>query len=414
MEDHVTFLLGAGASLDGGLPLASEITNLAVDEINGKRPVRWNDPQVRALNFVVAMMVAYETRSGGLASSFPDIESVVSAVELLSERGNLEISPFVQSWDPQIDSLGLHGTRGANLVGFAKRITEMKPNDFQIQEILRTFVRSEIDRIPAGKIFADLRTALMKMLQKFLFLDDPSKVDYLIPLVELGREREITISTLNYDLTIESAASRSGIEVSTGVEKWGEDWTLRWLETGVNLVKLHGSIDWEAAYFPPSTSGGSLQFQHKGVRIVDPKVTSLEPPFVIYGRREKLRAEGPFMDLRNHYSNELRRSSHLVVIGYSFTDEHINKLIGSWLSTDERRKIVIVDPAFPTNFGGRDFLSEIWRNLTKNRQLVGGHLVVEDSRILPIREPARDAIAKVAVDCVGIDQLMKDWLTAQE
>ena len=67
-------------------------------------------------------------------------------------------------------------------------------------------------------------------------------------------------------------------------------------------------------------------------------------------------------------------------------------------------------PAYPINFGMRDFQSELWMKLTKNRQIAGGNLVVKNSRILLLRETTSEAIGKVSVDASDLDKLFADWL----
>jgi hypothetical protein len=64
---------------------------------------------------------------------------------------------------------------------------------------------------------------------------------------------------------------------------------------------------------------------------------------VIFGGRNKLTAEGPFLDLLVKFKENLDSHSHLLVIGYSFRDEHINQCIVRWLGTDVSRSITIVD-----------------------------------------------------------------------
>lgn len=46
----------------------------------------------------------------------------------------------------------------------------------------------------------------------------------------------------------------------------------------------------------------------------------------------------------------MSRAEKLIVIGYSFRDEHVNELIQRWTSEDVRRTITVVDPNFPKRF----------------------------------------------------------------
>jgi hypothetical protein len=64
---------------------------------------------------------------------------------------------------------------------------------------------------------------------------------------------------------------------------------------------------------------------------------------VIFGGRNKLTAEGPFLDLLVKFQSVLSENSHLIVVGYSFRDQHINRCIRRWLARDRSRCLTIVE-----------------------------------------------------------------------
>lgn len=67
-------------------------------------------------------------------------------------------------------------------------------------------------------------------------------------------------------------------------------------------------------------------------------------PAIIFGQRDKLTTDGPFLDLLRAFRDQLFKSSHLVVVGYSFRDTHVNNYIKYWFSRTENRKLTIIDP----------------------------------------------------------------------
>lgn len=73
----------------------------------------------------------------------------------------------------------------------------------------------------------------------------------------------------------------------------------------------------------------------------------VEPPMVIFGQRNKLTVEGPFLELLKQFDEQLQRTDLLTVIGYSFRDTHINFYITKYLN-QYKGKIRIVDPNFDT------------------------------------------------------------------
>lgn len=70
---------------------------------------------------------------------------------------------------------------------------------------------------------------------------------------------------------------------------------------------------------------------------------------LVFGERNKLTAEGPFLDLLAQFRLELEPAHRLVVVGYSFRDAHINEMIRRWVNGDRNRHVVVIDPNFPSN-----------------------------------------------------------------
>jgi hypothetical protein len=167
---------------------------------------------------------------------------------------------------------------------------------------------------------------------------------YLTPIVDLARKQgELVVATLNYDLTMEEAASRLGVPLSTGVAELSLTGQLEFGEALVKLLKLHGSIDWVR-----KPMGGYLQRVDLELD-TNPTYTAtananVSEPFIVFGAREKLQAQGPFLDLLAQFSAALQRSEHLVVVGYSFRDEHVNEYISRWVHGDDSRVVTVVNP----------------------------------------------------------------------
>ena len=74
---------------------------------------------------------------------------------------------------------------------------------------------------------------------------------------------------------------------------------------------------------------------------------SLQPLGLVFGLRGKLRPDGPFLAMLVEFWNWLLAAERLVVVGYSFRDEHINKLIEDWIGVRKGCVVEIVDPCVP-------------------------------------------------------------------
>src|SRR5271154_214641 len=96
--------------------------------------------------------------------------------------------------------------------------------------------------------------------------------------------------------------------------------------SGVNLLKLHGSVKWWWEALRTELPAG-LHYRSIS-EVSDDKIGDIinnwrHSPHrgpqlgVVFGGHNKLTAEGPFLDILSKTREELDRHSHLVVIGYS-------------------------------------------------------------------------------------------------
>ncbi|GAA4728353.1 hypothetical protein GCM10023350_09300 [Nocardioides endophyticus] len=394
----ITFLLGAGASAEAGLPMSRGITQLMIDRLSDER---WDRQAGYALNFVVSAIIADDGRSGHRPDELPDIERVASAIELLAGRSDLEISPFVASWEPALTALeaapprepmtlernlvrtltgqrpGSHAPAATEISGLLRQWSDAQtrrrslpsswsanfrkavapqPDGRELVKLLKQLIASQLpgQRSP---VFFRLLELLITHLGDILDIDDDSKFDYLTPLVQLDLPPGVplTIATLNYDLGVELVARRAGVEVSRGIEGWASSGLLNFTDAPVRLLKLHGSLDWErerrrSALAPRQSL------------VSDDSRT--DRPFLVFGQREKLRAEGPFLQLLEAFRTALYSAETLIVLGYAFRDGHINECVAGWLAGDARRRLIVVDPYFP-EFSGWGADADFRRDLLR-------------------------------------------------
>jgi hypothetical protein len=63
---------------------------------------------------------------------------------------------------------------------------------------------------------------MTQLLAEIVWLEDTSKVCYLLPLFYGAGEKPLTIATLNYDNAIELAAASANIPIEIGIEGWSQ------------------------------------------------------------------------------------------------------------------------------------------------------------------------------------------------
>ncbi|MCL4853981.1 MAG: hypothetical protein KJZ78_21685, partial [Bryobacteraceae bacterium] len=102
-------------------------------------------------------------------------------------------------------------------------------------------------------------------------------------------------------------------------------------------------------------------------------------PAVIFGHRNKLTADGPFLDLLQAFVQSLEGSTLLTIVGYSFGDGHINALIARWLNGNTSRRLRIVNRSY----------DKIESKFTKELRRLG------TDRVDIVTEDAATALAKI-------------------
>lgn len=388
-------LLGAGASVEAGVPGAFEMTRKLI-ELFGNNPMLSKHSKV--LRFAVGGLLFQQGINGNDPFTGVNVEDLFNAIQLLAGRQELEAAPFIGSWHPLVEGLDRINPKKTDLrrlqeviyksvtetmlevyptnsvsstakeidqtievmskggkpsKKLGKLLSEMIKSPFEILKTKRprydSKFNSEFSKIAEsnerpgeGQVFQKTTEIMTQMLAEIVWLEDPSKVCYLLPLFYGAGEKPLTIATLNYDNAIELAAASANIPIEIGIEGWSQSGQFPQIEKGIKLLKLHGSIDWsveEVLYTIEKPLPHQITKKVSAERI---KEIGFKPA-VIFGQRNKLTAKGPFLNLLRTFEQELDDSERLTVIGYSFRDEHINEFIAKWLNEDQNKKLRIIN-----------------------------------------------------------------------
>jgi hypothetical protein len=183
---------------------------------------------------------------------------------------------------------------------------------------------------------------MIAALQEAVSLEE-SSIDYLSPLLNIG-DAPIRIATLNYDLGVELLAKRAGLDLSTGVSMWTGAFGWEWKAgADIRLLKLHGSVDWYLGSRPVSGRMNEEEIvvtrEWRANELMNGELA------VIFGQRGKLRARGPFLAMLGGLDDFLVQTKHLVIVGYSFRDDHINTSLRRWFNHSDDPHVTIIDPA---------------------------------------------------------------------
>jgi hypothetical protein len=291
-EGDLIVLLGAGTSVEAGIPHSGEMVN----QVEGllQRDETWKR-YLALYQFIKASLISADVMKGKPAAC-PDIERIVNTLAELEKNTDCTLYPFISGWH--------------------QRFCDLAGRNF---ENVKSF-----------------RRLIIRQLRDWIAINSYSRSSYYEGLFRLRDELNfaIRIFSLNYDLCVEQNAQARPLEM--GFDRETESWDFRRFEareevaTHVYLYKLHGSITW----YRDRQEGNILKLS----------ATPHAEPDLIFGTDYKMQYIDPYL----FYAYELRRYSLeakiILTIGYSFRDEHINGIITQALRHDHNRILLAVSP----------------------------------------------------------------------
>ncbi len=293
-EDEIIILIGAGCSADAGIPTSTQMVKKVENLIKNNR--EW-EKYIDIFNYVKSAILYVDGIKGSFGNNF-DIERLVNVLGELEKKENSILYPFIGSWSP--------------------RLLEIAGYDFGI---IREF-----------------KQKILKELTKWV-----RKSNYYRKFFEFAREYTypLRIFSLNYDICIEKNKP-SGIDLERGFDPETKTWDWRRFERSevyepaIYLYKLHGSIDWKR--------------DKKEGNILKEVDRIPEEPDLIFGTDYKMQYVDPYL----FYAYEFRKYSLearvIIIIGYSFGDEHINSILKQALDNRNDRKLLIVSPRIDEDY----------------------------------------------------------------
>lgn len=289
----VVFLLGAGASMDAGMPSAAQLTASLREQLPSLKDMKGN---TRA---------EFSELFDALAEYEPEI------------RENYE--RFFE-W--------LTFLRQGQTGSFRKVVT------FKLDHRL-------VDAVPC--LVWSVKQAIWEILRSRHKCPtyQPGHLEILGDFLPM--EGRLSVFTTNYDLCIEDACRAGGIDVTTGFHPSSGQWNPSLFQrgaTGINLYKLHGSLNW-------GLSDDLSDLENRPLVERYPPEWNKEPELIL-GPGSKLQPDDPYAALYAEFHRAVRQAKVCVAIGYSFRDNHIKVPLRH--ASHRRTKIIDVNPS-PGNWG---------------------------------------------------------------
>ena len=148
------------------------------------------------------------------------------------------------------------------------------------------------------------------------------------------------IFTTNYDLSLEIFLRSQGIIFDEGFRQdaSGLSFADEWSRDGVQLVKLHGSINYYLM------EGGKVVKSNAPLKHTDIYGERVTEQMMIYPMGEKYATRLPFYELLGQLRSSLFTEPFCIVIGYSFRDTAITNAFLDAVRVNPQLRVMLVSP----------------------------------------------------------------------
>jgi hypothetical protein len=288
----IIFFLGAGASVDAGLPgvvgLVNEIWNSSKDKKN-------KDLSPKLLAIVKKILYVLKRWKTERNDKTPlDVEILLEAIEKIENLSEDVLSAF-----------------------YDNKNLKIKRHAFSTNDQLSTQI---------------------KRLIRNRFSDTRVKTDYLEPLQDFIIEHKpLSVFSTNYDVCIEQFCKNSGVKpVVDGFDpNWNPEREYKRVDdVKLQLYKLHGSITWYMSEEGDYTRSDII-IKHDRPIFIGGKQTV---PLILYPG-SKLKYIEPVIYMLFELGRQLDEVQYVFVIGYSFKDEHLARIFQ--YAAERNRKFVV-------------------------------------------------------------------------
>ena len=283
----VILFLGAGASVNAGVPETFGFLN------KFKESLAENPDQLKAYDKIIDILQKWRESQGSAAPEV-DVELLLETLERLETK-------------EQDILLRFHEISSYTLSGY----TLKKPLKDQLKDLIR-------------------QTGIVSA----------SKVSYLEPLLGfVGENRPLDIFSVNYDIAIEQFCSVYKREYTDGFDLYWDAKNFDRTDVDFRLYKVHGSILWyktDRGYYvklPTKTEASRVEL------ITGEQAVSL----MLYPMR-KWDYDEPLLEMLLKMKIALEKTHFVVVIGYSFRDDHIRRIFWDAARTNKRLTMILISP----------------------------------------------------------------------
>ncbi len=300
----VVVFLGAGASVEAGVPVSTGITRHLLEELE-------KESETELLRMIQFICDKLTSNSG---SPPVDIELLLRTATYLADRN---ADPLTESNANPLPKF---------VVSWCAELAAIDPGG---------------DGVLFRRLLREAKALLPRVLQPNKSVKYLSEINRLMNAFPKRKRFAPVIFTLNYDLCLEQSLNDANIKFTTGFEKgvWRPD---ALANPGIiRIFKLHGSLGWVRHPERRVIYDAYDSVQSDEILVESPEINHE----IIFAIDNKLQASQPFLWLFQQCAEIVMRSSYIICIGYSFRDAHVNEIIGQAMASDPAKHLIFVSPS---------------------------------------------------------------------
>jgi len=354
---HITFLLGAGASIPAGYSSTECLTDKVLASVGYFRHTDGNfnsgcDPSgLDQITPVVRRIIQwlYERnceyfhtyREESVKINYEHLYFLASQFyDDASELQNPALLPMINQLKSDMDTW-------PEFIEY--RAAHQHEIDDQYQLMINKFSEETCKYI---------ETIIKNALTK-----NPRTSDHLEIIKKVHNENSLNlqgIATLAHDTHVETYLRESGMTIADGFSSPIEGdpvriWRNQFSDEGcVPFLKLHGSVDWERLHLRKPEKFENLPSSGIGYKVSSDLNNSIyqfnedlgTPSLLLIGTFNKTAKYNwrLMLDIHYRFRQILAKTQILIVCGYSFGDKAINTQLVFWYRAERNRSIVVIDP----------------------------------------------------------------------
>lgn len=233
-------------------------------------------------------------------------------------------------------------------------LREWQNSDIDVELLLDTLTKLDAkEQEPILKFFEGGRFILSKYSEKRPIIEDlkdfikrkaiiesQERIRYIEPLLGFVEQyKPLDIFSVNYDTCIEQFCNVYKLNYQDGFDV---NWNPRVFEqenVDIRLYKLHGSIIWYR-----SDRSGYIKLpvmtEEAGIKLI----TGERAESLMLYPMQKFDYAEPLLELLIRFKNVMQNCKVLIVVGYSFRDAHIQRILLDAARQNRELTLIVVDP----------------------------------------------------------------------